>query len=153
MSKYFEYEEFVISQMAVRYGLNNLPPDSMVGNIARLMVSMDMIRENVGKPIIITSGYRSAQVNKIIGGSRNSAHMDGRAADFICPRFGTPLDLAKHIRNHIPRLAYHQLIWEGNWVHIEIPREGEVPRQECLTANFVDGHVSYHSGFPSVSIT
>lgn len=145
MAMYFTIQELTHSQMATRYGLDNTPPESVVANLDRLMDTLDHVRESIRARVIVTSGYRSPRVNRLIGGSATSAHMDGRAADIIAPRFGTPFELARFLRN-LPSLHYDQLIYEGDWVHLGIARAGEVPRQEVLTAVFEGGHVWYRKG-------
>ena len=50
---------------------------------------LEPIRDMVCTPIIITSGYRSPQVNKIVGGVDNSQHMSGCAADFHVKGYNT----------------------------------------------------------------
>ena len=47
-----------------------------------LVVLLQCIREHFGKPVTITSGYRTASHNTRVGGSRSSQHLLGRAADF-----------------------------------------------------------------------
>lgn len=147
MGAYFSLAELTHSQMAVRYGLDNSPPESVLANLDRLMATLDYIRESIGVPIIITSGYRSPRVNRLVGGAQHSAHMDGRAADFIAPRFGSLLRLAQHVRG-LSTVRYDQLIYEGKWLHLSIPRAGCEPRQEVLTAVFTDGHAWYSQGLP-----
>ena len=46
-----------------------------------LVVLLQCIREHFGKPITITSGYRTAEHNAKVGGSKSSQHLLGRAAD------------------------------------------------------------------------
>ena len=47
-----------------------------------LVVLLQCIREHFGKPVHITSGYRTAEHNAAVGGSKSSQHLLGRAADF-----------------------------------------------------------------------
>ena len=47
-----------------------------------LVVLLQCIREHFGKPVYITSGYRTAAHNAAVGGSKSSQHLLGRAADF-----------------------------------------------------------------------
>ena len=46
-----------------------------------LVVLLQCIREHFGKPVHITSGYRTAEHNAAVGGSKSSQHLLGRAAD------------------------------------------------------------------------
>jgi hypothetical protein len=84
----------------------------------------------------INSGYRCPALNAAVGGVGNSAHMDGRAADFIVP--GTDLNLAwDQILAAKERLPFDQLIWERNglgsqWIHAAIAKDGEDPRGQVL---------------------
>src|SRR5262245_4601019 len=93
---------------------------------------LEKVRALLKKPIHISSGYRSPELNARIGGSTKSAHMDGRAADFICPAFGTPYQVAKKIST--ARLGFDQMIHEyGRWVHLAVPRLNERADRELLT--------------------
>lgn len=84
--KYFSYSEFFKSDVAERYQVNNIPDDMplshVLGNINALVINvLDPLREKIGRPIIIKSGYRSKRVNGLVGGSIFSQHMSGKAAD------------------------------------------------------------------------
>ena len=71
----------------------------------------------------------------------DSAHIDGYAADFVCPSFGTPADIARAIV--ASGLVFDQCIQEGTWVHISFdPRA----RQQALTATFGAGGARYSEG-------
>ena len=76
-------------------------------------------------------------MNNLVGGSLQSAHMKGLAADFIAPKYGRPKAIAEAIRDS--SLQFDQLIFEGTWVHVAIPPNGQVPRREVLTARFRGG--------------
>ena len=84
--KYFSYSEFFKSDTAEKYQVNNIPEDAqlsqVLGNIKALVSNvLDPLRAMIGRPIIITSGYRSQRVNELIGGSKTSQHLLGKAAD------------------------------------------------------------------------
>lgn len=93
-------------------------------------------------PLHVTSGYRSTQVNRAVGGARKSAHLDGRAADIV--PIGMPLQRAFNILRRDLDLPYDQIITECNaWIHIAIAAEDEEPRRDMLAASGSPGHWSY----------
>lgn len=142
LSKYFTLEELTFSQTALRRGLNNTPSKAMILKLTWLAAQMDTVRALLGHPIHISSGYRSASVNRAIGGSSTSQHCKGEAVDFVCPAFGTPRDICVAVmKSNIP---YDQLIYEGTWVHISFSKTNN--RRQVLTAKFSSGTVQYTSG-------
>lgn len=144
ITTHFTLEEFVRSQTAARLGIDNTPPPSAVMNLGRLAETLERIRGAVGnRSIQITSGYRCPALNQRIGGSRTSAHMDGRAADIVV-RGLTPLQVSRAIQ--AAGIVLDQLIWEGQWVHVGIAKAGEVARGDALTAKFGPGGVTYQRG-------
>lgn len=142
LSPNFTLEEMTASQTAVRLGLDNTPPTPVLENLRRLADTMEQVRELLGYPIIVSSGYRAPRVNRAIGGARKSTHMLGLACDFDCPQFGTPLAIAKEIAGSI--IVFDQLINEfDSWVHIGLAEE---PRRQLLTARRIDGKTNYLQG-------
>lgn len=135
LSEHFSLEELIFSEVALRKGLDNVPPMTEAANLARLCHTLlEPVRDLLGAPLRIHSGYRSAAVNAAVGGTSSSAHMEGRAADFV------PIDLpllnAFHALRTSP-LPFDQIIQEcgpSGWIHIAIAREGENPRREMLSA-------------------
>lgn len=115
--KYFTLDEFIISETAQRLGIPNIPTEEVVANIYTLSRQiLDLLREKLKKPIIITSGYRCKELNEKVGGSSTSQHRDGKAAD-IKVKGMTAADLFNYISNS--KLPYDQLILEyDSWVHI-----------------------------------
>lgn len=80
--KYFDLEELLRSETALNRGIENLPSWEDVESLQELITDvLDPIRIEWGQPIIVNSGYRSAELNVIVGGVLCSAHMIGRAAD------------------------------------------------------------------------
>jgi Peptidase M15 len=125
----FTLEELTFSQTAERTGLSNVPARGILNNLINTAENMELVRNVLeGKPIIISSAYRSPEVNAAIGGSKQSQHMEGRAVDFTCPRYGTPDHIVRAIRNSL--IDYDQLILEFNsWVHISF---AEYNRKQAL---------------------
>lgn len=133
LSKYFELEEFLVSESAARLGISNVPGTGIHLRLERLAETMDEVRELLGHPVIITSGYRSDALNRAVGGVHTSDHIKGLAADFICPKFGTPAMVCKAIQDST--IQFRQLINEFNkWTHIAIPLSpDDVGRQVMST--------------------
>lgn len=133
MSRWFQLPEMLVTSS----GLANHPPPAIRSRIEDTMLRMDQIRDILGKPVRITSGYRSPAVNTAIGGARTSDHMLGCAVDFVCAKMD-PKDICRAILAHKPGVEFDQLIAEYRrgvgWVHIGF---GERMRQEVLT--FRDG--------------
>lgn len=121
LTKNFHLSEFTKSQTASRFGLNNNPSEEVIQNLKLLCEKvLQPIRDEWQKPVIISSGYRSWSVNQRVGGSKNSQHLKGQAADLEIPSIDN-FTLAKWIEGN---LNYDQLILEfyegGNsgWVHV-----------------------------------
>lgn len=132
LTPHFTLEELCASEFAARNGIDNTPPPEVVANLLRLARMLEKVRGLLRKPILISSGYRSPELNARIGGSTRSAHMDGRAADFTCPAFGTPYQVARRIAAQ--RLGFDQMIHEyGRWVHLAVPARNERADRELLT--------------------
>lgn len=118
LSPHFTLEEMVASQTAARLGLDNTPPREMMATLKRTAQLLEEVRTLLGgRPVLVSSGYRSPAVNRAVGGAQNSAHMLGCAADFSCPSFGPPLEICRTIARSA--IAFDQVIHEFRaWVHI-----------------------------------
>ena len=81
MAKYFKAAEMLKSETAAKNKIQNTASAEVQQNIKELLGVLDDLREFYGKPIKITSGYRCAELNKLVGGSPTSAHVIGYAAD------------------------------------------------------------------------
>lgn len=127
----FTLAELTVSETAVRHGLDNTPSAEHLANLERLARFLEEVRKILGKPIMINSAYRGPEVNAKVGGSRNSQHMVGCAADIRVPGM-TPDQVCRAII--ASDLQYDQLIREfDSWTHISIPNEpGSTPRGQTL---------------------
>ena len=85
LSPHFKLNEFTKSQTARQHGIDNTPPPEAVENLRALCShTLEPLREALGLPIIITSGYRNKALNeRITHHSATSQHMQGEAADFV----------------------------------------------------------------------
>jgi len=131
----FNLDEFERSDLATRQGLDNrVTLDSPVEyNLRRLCRDvLQPLRDLLGVPVRITSGYRSRVVNVLVGGDPGSAHVLGLAANFIAPEYGTPHEVAR--RAEVAGLPFEQLLVEyGEWVHVSVPAGDAAPKREVLT--------------------
>ena len=142
LSQNFTLEDFTHSDVAVRKGIDNTPNAEALANLAELALTLEKVRDLLGVPIHINSGYRGPKVNAAVGGSSTSAHMTGQAVDFTAPAFGTPQGIAIEIA--ASDIAFDQLIVEfGSWCHLGI--RGDM-RHQLLTASRVDGKTHYAQG-------
>ena len=90
LSKHFKLSEFTKSQIAARNGIKNLPGSGEVKNLENLCYEiLEPVRAKFDRPILITSGFRSLEVNRKLGSSDSSQHVKGQAVDFEIP--GVPL--------------------------------------------------------------
>jgi zinc D-Ala-D-Ala carboxypeptidase len=129
LSPNFHLDEFIVSPTAERLGIDNMPSASVLERLKMTAGHLEKVRAVLGKPMLISSGYRSPALNKAVKGSPTSDHMDGYAADFICPGYGRPIDVCRAIIK--AGIAFDQLIEEnGRWVHIGF---GPRMRGEVLT--------------------
>lgn len=101
---------------------DNTPPPEVLPNLMRLANLLEQVRVVVGaKPIIVNSGYRSAEVNAAVGSKPTSQHRKGCAADIRVPGM-TPDDVVHAILRS--GIVFDQLIKEfDRWTHISVPNE------------------------------
>lgn len=85
LTPHFTQEEFTYSRIAIENGWDNTPPAAALHALQRLAHTLlEPLRDRLGAPIAITSGYRSEKVNRAAGGVSRSAHRKGEAADCFC---------------------------------------------------------------------
>ena len=117
LSSNFTLDELTNSQTAARLGIDNQPDAQTLESLKQTCYGLEQVRKLLGKPILISSGYRSAALNKAVGGQPGSQHLLGQAVDFTSPTYGTPAQIIGAIRaSDVP---YDQVILEyDRWVHI-----------------------------------
>lgn len=123
MGKYFNIPELCKSETAVALGIDNKCNMEQMNNLQELIKNvLDPLRGAFGKPIIVTSGFRTERLNKAVGGSKTSQHVKGMAADIVAQDRKDNRRLFYLVQEL--SLPFCQLIWEkGNaqypdWVHI-----------------------------------
>ena len=122
LSKNFSLDELTKSQTALRMGIDNEPTPGDLYNLSQLCDNiLQPVREHFGKPVTVSSGYRSVALCEAIGSSAKSQHAKGEAADFEIMGIDNK-EVAVWIRDN---LNFDQLILEfykdgepsSGWIH------------------------------------
>ena len=132
--KYYSIAEFLRSDAAEKYQVSNIPSDeellAVLNNINALVDNvLDPLRTMIGRPIIITSGYRSQRVNELVGGSKTSQHLTGKAADFHVQEY-TPQQMDVVYQTIQMCFDFDQLIFYPSKNIIHVSWNGNKNRQE-----------------------
>ena len=147
LSENLSLAEVMRSETAKRKGVSNMPTPEHIENFKKLAENIfQPIRKHFGKPINISSGYRSAALNKAIGGASSSQHCTGEAIDIDMDGTAiTNAEIFNYIKNN---LSFDQLIWEfgtdknPDWVHVSYESTGK-QRKQILKAVKQGGKTSY----------
>lgn len=137
ISPHFSMAEMTTSKHADADPYGNQPQsDDVKTNMALLCFNiMEEVRDLLGAPINVNSGYRSQTVNTLAHGDKHSAHMDGRACDFF--PMGKDLDESFN-KIRTSNIPYDKVIIEQSgvvrWIHIQIAKPGATPRKLAYTA-------------------
>lgn len=87
LSKDFNLSEFTYSRAAIEHGIDNQPGEEALANLLALVENvLQPLRDALGAPLFITSGYRNEEVNRLVGGVADSQHRRGEAADCYHPK-------------------------------------------------------------------
>ncbi len=144
ISEHLDLSELIRSESAKRNGISNMPTEEHIANFKLLAEKVfEPIRNNFRCPIHISSGYRSAELNKCIGGSSTSQHCKGQAVDIDMD--GTPNGVTnKMVFDYIKdNLEFDQLIneFDYSWVHVSYTNGNN--RGQILKAVKSNGKTSY----------
>jgi len=140
-------KELTKSESATRFGISNEPTEEALSNLQKLATHiLQPVRDHFGKPLIITSGYRSPELCVKIGSTTTSQHTKGQASDFEIGGIANK-DLSDWIHQN---LDYDQLIldfWKpedatSGWVHCSYKGEGQ-NRKQYLRAFTENGRTKY----------
>lgn len=123
--KHFTIEELCRSNVAQVRRIENKPDTQQVEALTALVDNvLDPLRERFGRPIIVSSGFRSKDLNGAVGGAKTSQHMKGEAADIYSGTKQGNRELFELIRKYLP---FDQLINENDfsWVHVSYRADGK----------------------------
>ena len=136
LSKNFTMEELCRSTTAERHGIRNWPAAGYEGyrvteNLRNLCFDvLQPLRDYVGRPIIVNSGYRTKDVNRLVGGVKNSQHLTGEAADLRIESTKQGREWAEWIMDNCD---FDQLLLESNgksvWLHVSAKRDKSLNRR------------------------
>ena len=149
LSEHLDLSEVVRSESAKRKGISNMPTAEHIANFKLLAEKIfEPVRTHFRCPIIISSGYRSKELNAAIGGSLTSQHCSGEAIDIDMD--GTPNGITNRmVFDYIKdNLSFDQLIYEfgdinnPDWVHVSYESTG-TQRKQVLRASRSGGKTVY----------
>ena len=141
LSPHFELREFTESATARKHGIVNEPPPEAVENLKALCVhTLEPLREVLGLPIVVTSGYRCRALNDRIGHhSDRSQHMAGQAADFYVGGLSRRKLLIQAFRQILtdPKITFDQVIIYPSFIHVSYVSNGKNRRK--ITKGYGNG--------------
>lgn len=145
ITKNLTLEELIHSDTAKAKGIDNSPTNEHLKYLIEIANNIfQPLRDGIGKPIRISSGYRSEKLNKAVGGSKTSQHNKGQALDLVATTGFTNKDIFNYIKNN---LEFDQLIYEfgtdanPDWVHVSYNKGKN--RKQILKAIKKDGKTLY----------
>lgn len=142
LTPHFTKAEFERSSTAIRLGLDNVCPETLVPNMLDVAKALELVRAHFNAPVHVTSCFRSPKVNAAVGGSATSAHRFGHAADFEVQGVAN-IDVCRWVAENIP--SFDQIIYEfgpSGWCHIGFGGK----RKELLTATRNNNRTVYRQG-------
>ena len=149
ISEHLSLSELIRSDSAKRLGVTNMPTPEHIINLKALAENIfEPIRAHFRCPIYISSGYRSAELNKALNGAKSSQHLKGEAIDIDMDGSSNGVTNAMVYDFIITKLDFDQVIWEhGNtenpaWVHVSYKKNGP-QRHDILRAVLIDGGTKY----------
>jgi hypothetical protein len=132
LTPHFTLEELYASEFADRNNIDNMPSDATVlNNLKWLADNLEGVRNVLNHPIHVNSAYRCLSVNTGIGSKPTSSHVQGLAADIVCPNFGSPRAVVDAIIGS--NIQYDQVILEyDRWCHIGFAPKSQTQRLQKL---------------------
>lgn len=145
MSDHFTLEELCRSSRADAEGIENAPSAAVARRLGLLCLHvLEPMREGLGAPLSVTSGYRCESLNALVGGKPSSQHVRGEAADVVPEGADLRTAFDAVYRSGIP---YDQLILEPGWIHVSVCPDRE-PRRQALWAERTPNGMQYHAYAP-----
>lgn len=130
LTENFTLAELIKSDTAKEFNINNTPSAPAIANLQALCQNvLQPLRNAYGCPVVVTSGFRCATLNKKVGGAANSQHLYGQAADIVVPNKSLKI-VFNYIRKNLP---FDQLLFEysktAKWIHVSYRTDGHNRKQ------------------------
>lgn len=134
LTEHFQLSEFEKSATASTHHIDNHVPTAFIPNVKNLCEQvLEPLRQHVGEPVIISSGYRCPELNRLVGGAANSQHVTGQAADIY---IADTSKLGQWFLWLIDNVPFDQLIWEKEgtkrWIHVSCKMDLSQNRQKVF---------------------
>lgn len=138
ITRHFSLKELTESPTAKKLGIENVPTPEHLANMKHVCETiLEKVRSHFGKPVQVNSSYRCPELNKAIGGSTTSQHVNGEAVDFEVPGISNKV-VADYVSEH---LDFDQVILEffkpeegvnSGWVHASSRKNGGNRKQKLV---------------------
>lgn len=144
LSPNFSLDEMCRSDAATRLGIDNTPPAAAVGNLKDLCVNiLEPLRHYMGKPVLVSSGFRNMKVNQLLGGAEKSQHLYGQAADIRIQGVSNDM-IYSYICSMLPYdqvIAEHLSATDGakGWIHVSYVTNGRRSHISCVNGEYLEG--------------
>ena len=141
LTKNFELDEFLHSDLADKKNISNLPSKTeekeVYENLQKLAIAMQALRDEFGRPIFISSGFRSKKLNELVGGVESSHHRLGLACDFYISNISSNRALVEHISTILlsQKIRFDQIIMypKESFIHLSV---ASTFRAECKICKY-----------------
>lgn len=137
ITEHFTLQEFERSATAGRLGIDNQVPQSLINSLRVLCrETLEPLREFVGRPVVISSGYRCPRLNAAVGGAPSSQHIRGEAADIRIPSIKEGKEWMRWLMDNT---TFDQLIWEHDrsgtyWIHVSCKPDTTLNRHLVISS-------------------
>ena len=139
MTEHFTFNELTHTSHADLLEANRESAKGYMKQLKYIACTLEEIREVLGVPLKITSGFRNGALNKAVGGSPTSGHTKGLCADFkpIGLEISHAFDIIQANKHRCPSLkkCIYESIGGAKWLHVETKTEANQPQQFFTTSN------------------